>query len=282
MTRKYPAPVMGRRNATPVMEEPMGIHPQQISVPPWTILGYRADGRPIYVIAGGAEGDDDVVVDDDPEPEVEPEVDPEPDDDPEPEADDKPKPKPPAKKAAPKPGDDDYVPSAAEWRRTQAALAKANADGKRNRERARELEEQTRANESDHEKALRLAREEGEKRFRAPLVRTAARGALIEAGALSFLAEEKDPESRDAREKGDNRLNRLMKLIDTEALDVDDSGAVSGLEAAVDELRRDYPELFAVPKKRVAARPTGAPRPAADPVRKTSAQIHADKALGRA
>ncbi|WUH94570.1 hypothetical protein OG900_33440 [Streptomyces sp. NBC_00433] len=280
MTPQNPAPVMGRRNTTPAMEEPMGIHPTPISVPPWTVLGYRADGRPILPIAGGAEDDDDVVVDD-PEPEPEPDVDPEPEDDPEPEPDPAPKPKAPAKKAAPKPGDDDYVPSAAEWRRTQAALTKANADAKRNRERARELEDQGRVNESDHEKALRLAREEGEKRFRAPLVRTAARGALIEAGALSFLADEKDPESRDAKERGDSRLTRLLKLIDTDGLDVDESGAVAGLESAVDELRRDYPELFAAPKKRVAARPTGAPRPAADPVKKSSAQIHADKALGR-
>jgi hypothetical protein len=263
------------------MEEPMGIHPTPISVPPWAVLGYRADGRPIRPIAGGAEDDDPDVVVDDPEPEPEADPEPEPQDDPEPEPDPTPKPKAPAKKPAPKPGDDDYVPSAAEWRRTQEALKKANLDAKRNRERAKELEDQGRTNESDHEKALRLAREEGEKRFREPLVKTAARGALIEAGALAFLSEEKDPESRDAKEKGDSRLNRLLKLIDTDGLDVDDRGSVAGLESAVDELRRDYPELFTAPKKRIQVRPTGAPRPAADPVKRTSAQIHADKALGR-
>lgn len=281
------APAMGCRTTTPVMGDTMGIHPRTatrraISVPPWAILGHRKDGRAIRPIAGGADDDPDVDIEvDGPAPE-DPEPEEEPDPEPEVEAIDKPKPKPPAQKSGLKPGDDGYIPSAAEWRRTQAALAKANADAKRNRERARELEDQGRANESDHEKALRLAREEGEKRFRAPLVRTAARGALIEAGALSFLADEKDPESRDAKEKGDNRINRLLKLIDTDGLDVDDNGAVSGLESAVDELRRDYPELFTAPKKRVAARPTAAPRPAADPVKKTTAQIHAEKALGRA
>jgi hypothetical protein len=288
MTTLNLAPAMGCRTTTPVMGDTMGIHPRTttrraISVPPWAVLGYRKDGRPILPVAGGAEDDDpdvDVVVDDDPEPDPVGDPDPEPEADPEP--DPAPKPKPPAKKAAPKPGDEDYVPTAAEWRRIQAALAKANVDSKRNRERARELEEQTRANETEHEKALRLAREEGEKRFREPLVKTAARGALIEAGALSFLAEEKDPESRDAKEKGEARLGRLMKLIDTESLDIDDRGSVSGLESAVDELRREWPELFAAPKKRVAPRPTGAPKPAGDPVKKTTAQIHADKALGRA
>ena len=64
-------------------------HAASISLPPGTILGYRADGRPIHVMAGGAE--------DDPEPEIEVPEDPEPEpaDDPEPKPEDAPKPKPP-------------------------------------------------------------------------------------------------------------------------------------------------------------------------------------------
>lgn len=256
----------------------MGIHPTPISVPPWTILGYRADGRPIYPAAGGAEPDDDVdIVVDDPEPD--PADEPEPDDDPEPEPDDPPKPKPPAKN--PKPGDDDYVPSAAEWRRTQAALKKANDEAKTNRLRAKELEDKGRANESDHEKALREAREDGEKKYRAPLVRTAARSALVEAGALAFLADEADPESQAAKEKGDRRLTRLLKLVDIDALDVDESGEVAGLESAVDELRRDYPEQFTAPAKKPKPRPNGANRPPAPDKPKTTAERHAQSVLGR-
>lgn len=258
----------------------MGIHPNPtdwpdgISLPPGTILGYRADGRPIHVIAGGAETDDepdiDVEVDDDPEPE--------PDDDPEPELDDKPKPKPPAAKAEP----DEYVPpSKTEWAKAQAALKKANEDAKRHRLRNRELEDKARGDETEHEKQLREAREEGERRFRAPLVRTAARSALVEAGALAFLQDEKDPDSQAAREKGESRLTRLLKLVDTDVLDVDEDGAVSGLEAAVDDLRRDYPELFAAPARKPKARPTGAPRPAAVEKPKSTAEIHASRILGR-
>ena len=261
----------------------MGIHTEPtdqlpgISLPPDTILGHRADGRPIHVIAGGAETDD--------EPDIEvpdgPEDEPEPDDEPEPE--ETPKPKPPAKKAEPKPGDDDYEPpSKTEWARTQAALKKANEDAKRHRLRNKELEDKARGDETEHEKQLREAREEGERRFRAPLVRTAARSALVEAGALAFLQDEKEPESQAAREKGESRLTRLLKLVDTDTLDIDEDGSVSGLEAAVDDLRRDYPELFSVPARKPKARPTGAPRPPAPEKPKTTAEIHAARILGRA
>ena len=259
----------------------MGIHTETtdqpgISLPPGTILGYRADGRPIYVIAGGAEDDEpDVEVPDEPEEEPELEV----DDEPEPE--ETPKPKPPAKKAESKP-DDFKPPSKDEWARTQAALKKANDDAKRHRLRNKELEEKARGDETEHEKALREAREEGEKRFRAPLVRTAARSALVEAGALAFLQDEKDPDSQAAREKGESRLTRLLKLVDTDALDVDEDGAVAGLEAAVDDLRRDYPELFSAPARKPKVRPTGAPRQAAPEKPKSTAEIHAQRILGRA
>lgn len=219
------------------------------------------------------------------EPDIEVEVD-EPETDPavEPgETEETPKPKAPAKKDEPKPGDDDYEPpSKSEWARTQAALKKANDDAKRHRLRNKELEEKTRADETDHEKALREAREEGEKRYRQPLVRTAARSALVEAGALAFLQEEKEPESAEARQKGESRLTRLLKLVDTESLDVDEDGSVSGLEAAIDDLRRDYPELFSAPARKPKARPTGAPRHAAPEKPKSTAEQHAARLLGRA
>ena len=264
----------------------MGIHPNTdpadgISLPPGAIVGYRADGRPIHVIAGGAEpdGEPDIEV----EVDDEPETDPEPADDPESEPDNKPKPKPPAKKTEPKPGDDDYEPpSKTEWARTQAALKKANDDAKRHRLRNKELEDKARGDETEHEKALREAREEGEKRYRTPLVRTAVRGALVEAGALAFLQDEKDPDSQGAREKGESRLGRLMKLVDLDGLDIDDDGSVSGLDGAVADLARDYPELFAVPVRKPRARPTGAPRPAAVDKPKSTAEIHANRILGRA
>ena len=251
----------------------MGIHTTEpitgISRPPGTVIGYRADGRPIHIIAGGAEDDDgpDIEVEIDDAPDDEPEDEQPADDEPEPA--DAPKPKPPAKKEP-------------EWKRTQAALKKANDDGKKHRLRNKELEDAARAGETEHEKALREAREDGEKRYRTPLVRTAARSALVEAGALAFLQEEKDPDSQAARDKGESRLTRLLKLVDFDGLEVDDDGSVTGLEAAVAELTRDYPELFAAPARKPKVRPTGAPRPAAVDKPKSTAEIHAARLLGRA
>lgn len=232
-------------------------HPAAISQPPGAVLGYRVDGRPIHAIAGGAEDDDvDVVVDDDPEPDPADDSDPEPSDDPEP--DPALKPKDPPKKTDPEPW---KPPTEAEWRRTQAALKKANDDGKRHRLRNKELEDAARAGETEHEKALREAREEGEKRFREPMKRSGVRAALAEAG---FAAPD-----------------RLMKLIDWDAITVDDEGDLVGAEAEVDRVKSEYPELLPQEKPKPKVRPTGAPRPAAAEKPKSTAEMHAARILGR-
>lgn len=237
----------------------MGIHTTEpadgISLPPGAILGYRADGRPIYVIAGGAEPDDgpDIEV----EVEDEPEADEEPADDTESEPEETPKPKPPAKK----PEDDYKPPSRDEWARTQAALKKANDDAKRHRLRNKELEDKARGDETEHEKALREAREEGEKRFREPMKKSGVRAALAEAGFTS--------------------PDRLMKLIDWDAISVDDEGGLLGVEAEVDRVKSDYPELLPQERPKPKPRPTGAPRPAAVEKPKSTAELHAARLLGR-
>jgi hypothetical protein len=236
----------------------MGIHtttrPTAISLPPGTVLGHRADGRPIHVIAGGAEDDEpDVIVDDGPEPE--PTDDPEPEPDAAPEPDEQPKPKPPAKK-----GDEYKAPSQSEWARTQAALKKANDDAKRHRLRNKELEDKARGDETEHEKALREAREEGEKRFREPMKRSGMRAALAEAGFAS--------------------PDRLMKLIDWDAVSVDDEGELLGVEAEVNRVKADYPEFLPQAAPKPKARPTGAPRPAAVEKPKSTAEQHAARILG--
>lgn len=242
----------------------MGIHteldhlPTGISVLPGTILGYRADGRPIHPIAGGAETDDepDIEVPDEEEPEAEVV----PDDEPEPE--ETPKPKPPVKKTDDGKADDFKPPSKDEWARTQAALRKANDDAKRHRLRNKELEEKARGDETEHEKALREAREEGEQKYREPMKRSGVRAALAEAGFAS--------------------PDRLMKLIDWDAITVDDGGELIGAEAEVDRVKTEYPELLPQEKPKPKVRPTGAPKPAAAEKPKSTAEIHAARILGRA
>lgn len=249
----------------------MGIHPTDhpdaISLPPGTILGYRTDGRPIHVIAGGAETDDepDVEVDDEIEPEAEGESEP----------DTAPKPKPPAKKNESEPADEEYVPpSREEWervRRTMAARKQEKLDVQR---QLNELRDKYKEQETETEKAVREAEEKAEARYKPIAVRKAVRAALVEAGATA--ATEGD------REKTEARIARLMKLIDVGDLSIDDDGEVLGVDEQIDGLRADYPELFEPAAKKAKARPTGAPRPAAVEKPKSTAERHAARLLGKA
>ncbi|MCX5365939.1 phage scaffolding protein [Streptomyces sp. NBC_00124] len=174
------------------------------------------------------------------------------------------KPKPPADKKSDESAAEPFTPpTEAEWRRIQTALKKANDDAKRNRFRAKELEEKTRADETEHEKALREAREEGEKRYRAPLVKAAARAALSEAGL-------------------GGSTDRVLRLLDLEALSVDDDGDVIGLDGEVARIKDEYPEFFQTDKPKSRVRPTAADRKPAEERPKSSAERHAAKVLGRA
>lgn len=249
----------------------MGIHPtdlvEGISLPPGTILGYRTDGRPIYVIAGGAETDDEPDVE---VPDEEPETDPADDAEP----DETPKPKPPVKKTAPEP-DEEYVPpSREEWervRRTMAARKQEKLDVQR---QLNELRDKYKEQETETEKAVREAEEKAEARYKPIAVRKAVRAALVEAGATAATEGDKA--------KTEARITRLMKLIDVGDLSIDDDGEVLGVDEQIDGLRADYPELFEPAAKKAKARPTGAPKPAAVEKPKSTAEIHAARILGRA
>lgn len=238
--------------------------PAAISLPPRTILGI-VGGRPVYNIAGGAEGEGGMDIDagspDDGAPDVADDSteDDAPDDGGgQAEADDTPKPKPPVAK------EDPFTPpSEAEWRKIQSALKKANEDGKRHRLRNRELEEKQRSNETEAEKQVREAREQGESRYRAPLVKAAARAALAEAGV-------------------NGSTDRVLRLVDTDGLSVDDDGDIVGLEAEIARVKDEYPEFFQGPAKpKPKARPTAAGREPAPEKPKSSAERHAMKVLGR-
>ena len=255
----------------------MGIHttPRHrrpaISLPPGTILGYRADGRPIHVIAGGAEDADlDVEVGDEPEPEEDPEGD-------EPEATSAPKPQPPAPREDPEPEPEgEYKPpSREEWERVRRTMAARKKEKLEVQRQLNELRDKFKDQESEAEKAVREAEERAEARYKPIAVRKAVRAALVEAGATAATEGDK--------EKTEARLARLMKLVDVGDLSIDDDGEVLGVDEQIESLRADYPELFEpAVKPRTKPKPTAAPRPAAPEKPKSAAEQHALRALGHA
>jgi hypothetical protein len=137
-------------------------------------------------------------------------------------------------------GESKYTaPTESEWKASQEKLKKANAQAAAHRKEADELK---RKGETDSEAAVRTAREESaaeaEKTWKPRLVKSAARAALAEAGLIG-------------------KPDRLLKLIDSAAVEFDDEGDVTGLDAQIRDLKKDYPEMFA---KRGSGRIDGSDR----------------------
>lgn len=128
-------------------------------------------------------------------------------------------------------GDDDgkggefKAPTEAEWRRTQAALTKANADAKRHRLRAREL---SKPKEGDDD-AAKTATDAAEKRYKPVAIRSAAKAAFLEAGL---------------NDASPDRVKKLLRMVDLDEVDVDADGDVTGLDEQIESVKDDYPELF--------------------------------------
>ncbi|WP_018502994.1 phage scaffolding protein [Parafrankia discariae] len=138
-------------------------------------------------------------------------------------------------------------PTADQWKRTQAALAKANEEARKFRLEARTLRDEKRSQEratrtagDEHAAAVEAARDEGEQtataRYKPLAIRAQARAELVAAGAPA------------------EKVARLLRLIELEQVDVDPDGDVTGLDDQINQIRVDYPELFAQPK---VSRPRG-------------------------
>lgn len=129
-------------------------------------------------------------------------------------------------------GDAWKSPTREEWDTVQAALKKANREAK---QRRTELDTLKQAGEKPDEKALReaaaAATKEADGRWKPRYVAAAAKDALRDAGLRG------NPE-------------RLLRLIDHAAVEVDDEGTVAGLDAQVAALKKDYPEFFGRPTSR--------------------------------
>jgi hypothetical protein len=275
------------------------------------LLGHRWDGRPFYLIHGGA----------DDAPEVEPEAQP-----PAP-APAPPVPAPPADDAAalraelaamraeneatkaaaarseerlralmaggpetppppaeedeeeaPEPKGPDDKPVDPEMAKMRRLLREANRESKSRREAADKLradwEAQDKQRQAEVADAQRLS-EAAEKARQEAEARY--RPATIKLAALpAFLAAGANPE----------RAEKLIRLLDMSGLDVDEQGGVTGLADQVAAVKADYPELFArpvvEPPEKKAPRMAGGDRPPVEQQPSRTADRLAAQAMGAA
>lgn len=145
--------------------------------------------------------------------------------------DEKPKPKIPAPA---KPADDQAADP------KDMALRKANREASERRRRITELEAKLAdleaENASEGEKAVIKARQEAaaerDKVLRPAVVKATARAALSSAGCTDKTVQ-----------------TTLMRLLDTDAVDIGDDGEViGGLDEQIDSLREQFPEKFETKK----------------------------------
>ena len=124
------------------------------------------------------------------------------------------------------PSDDEEPVSAEEAKAIRQALKKANAEAKKYRLEAKELKKKT---ASDDEKATMEAVEEAtkevESRYKGFLVAAEAKSALTEAGLASGH-------------------DRFLKMLDLDAIEVEEDGTIEGLDEQVAALKTDFPEVF--------------------------------------
>lgn len=197
----------------------------EISVPPTAVLGYRVDGRPIYPIAGGAEGD----------PVVEPEPDDEPD---ETEA----------------PADAWTPPTREEWEDHQTKFRAASGEAAARRKYLKQHgidpktgnklnpdpapeEEPPARKDGDEPRGLSPAevKRQIDKATTEAELRGLRKTKALVTGVNGVLA--------DSGWNG-QRLNSLMKLIDLDDVEIDDGGEISGLAEQIDDIKREWPEFF--------------------------------------
>lgn len=188
---------------------------------PGTVIGYRKNGDPIYVVAGGSPDEDapaDESVEDDAEEDA---------DDSEEEADD-------AGRDDSEEGEGSSSKKKVSDKVDRAELQKVikqRQDLKRRlREAEKRVEEAARQNETEAEKARReaaeAARAEAEKKLKPVLIEKHIRGELLAEGIAK------------------HKIGRLIKLMDLDEVEVNDDNEVEGVEEQIEELREQFPELF--------------------------------------
>lgn len=77
--------------------------------------------------------------------------------------------------------------------------------------------------------------------------------------------------------------DRLIRMLDMDEIDVSDDGEVTGLKEQIEDIKADFPDLFADDKpKRKAPRVAGSPRPAGNGAAKSSADLISARLTGSA
>jgi hypothetical protein len=236
-----------------------------ISLPPGTVVGYRANGKPIYNIAGG---DGRVEVDDDVDDDDDDDVDEHDDSD---------------------DVEDKWVPpSKEEFEKILAAKSKADSEAAARKRFLREagLDPKTGKPVSkpkvkfdlgldddendDDDDDLEVDQRKGRKSDVSPnstqldpkkiqreldrqLEREVARTEQRERDrALTLLVAV--PEALEDAGFNPKNLKRALKLLDLDSVSVDSDGEIEGLNEQIDELKADFPEFFKRTRMKDAAR----------------------------
>lgn len=120
----------------------------------------------------------------------------------------------------------DTVPRA-ELAKVIAARDKAKKEA---RDATRALEELQRTSETADEAARREAAEESRKTTEARYKPISVKAALLEAGVIP------------------GRVKGAIRLVNLDDVEIDEEGEVSGLDSQIEDLKRDWAELFAAPE----------------------------------
>lgn len=127
------------------------------------------------------------------------------------------------------------VPAKDEDTLGESGLAALRAERERRKELEKEIKALKRQNESETERAIReaseKAAEEASEVWKSKYVTAEIRTALTDAGVTKAS-------------------DRLLNLIDLESVSIDEDGTVSGIDEQIEDLKKEFPELFNL-KKRV-------------------------------
>lgn len=124
-------------------------------------------------------------------------------------------------------------PTREQWDGVQEALRKARRDA-RQAKRAPKADGKPAEGDgpSEDEIATRV-RGEVEQQWKPRVVNASARAAFVEAGLVL-------PKGKES-----SALARVLKLVDVAELEVGDDGTIDGLDEQIEDIKGDFPELFA-------------------------------------